>query len=79
MVASGVAQRFDLFILTCLRIVLLWDATIGRIPLGEWSARRRDLYLTTHNIHNKQTDKHPCLGWDSNPQSQQANGRRPTP
>jgi hypothetical protein len=21
-------------------------------PLDEWSARRRDLYLTTHNIHN---------------------------
>ena len=24
-------------------------------PLDEWSARRRDLYLTTHNIHNGQT------------------------
>ena len=23
--------------------------TVGRIPLDEWSARRRDLYLTTHN------------------------------
>jgi hypothetical protein len=22
--------------------------TVGRTPLGEWSARRRDLYLTTH-------------------------------
>ena len=50
MVASGVAQRFDLFILTCLRIV----------------------FLTTHNTHNRQTDKHPCPGWDLNPQSQQA-------
>ena len=27
--------------------------TVGRTPLDEWSARRRDLYLTTHNIHNK--------------------------
>ena len=61
MVASGVAQQFDLFILTCLRIVL-WRAMIGRIPLGEWSARRRDLYLTTHNTHNRQTDKHSCPG-----------------
>jgi len=26
----------------------------GRTPLDEWSARRRDLYLTTHNTHNKQ-------------------------
>ena len=23
--------------------------TVGRTPLDEWSARRRDLYLTTHN------------------------------
>jgi len=49
MVDSGVAQRFDLFILTCLRTVFR---------------------------HNRQTDKHPCPGWDSNPQSQQASGRR---
>jgi hypothetical protein len=25
--------------------------TFGRIPLDEWSARRRDHYLTTHNTH----------------------------
>ena len=25
------------------------------------------------------TDKYPCSGWDSNPQSQQASGQRPTP
>jgi hypothetical protein len=30
-------------------------ATVGRIPLGEWSIRRRDLYLTKHNTHNRQT------------------------
>ena len=24
-------------------------ATVGRTPLDEWSIRRRDLYLTTHN------------------------------
>ena len=48
--------------------------TFGRIPLDEWSARRRDLYLTTHDT---QTDKYPCLLWDSNPRSQQASGRRP--
>jgi len=29
--------------------------TVGRTPLDEWSARRRDLYLTTHNAHNRQT------------------------
>jgi len=26
--------------------------TFGRTPLDEWSVRRRDLYLTTHNTHN---------------------------
>ena len=32
---------------------------VGRTPLDEWSARRRDLYLTTHNSHNRQTSKPP--------------------
>ena len=27
--------------------------TVGRTPLNEWSVRRKDLYLTTHNNHNK--------------------------
>jgi hypothetical protein len=29
--------------------------TLGRTPLDERSARRRDLYLTTDNIHKRQT------------------------
>ena len=33
--------------------------TVGRIPLDGWSARRRDLYLTTHNTHNRQTSMLP--------------------
>ena len=49
--------------------------TVGRTPQDEWSARRRDLYLTTHNTHNK----NPCPRWYSNPQSRQASGCRPTP
>ena len=32
--------------------------TVGRTPLDECSAHRRDLYLTTHNTHNRQTDRH---------------------
>jgi len=32
---------------------------VGRTPLDEWSARRRDLYLTTHNTHNRQTSMSP--------------------
>jgi len=37
--------------------------TVGRTPLDEWSARRRDLCLTTHNTHNKQTSL-PPVGFD---------------
>ena len=33
--------------------------TVGRTPLDEWSARRRYLYLTTHNTHNRQTSMPP--------------------
>ena len=29
--------------------------TVGRTPLDEWSARSRDLYLTTHDSHKGQT------------------------
>ena len=32
---------------------------VGRTPLDEWSAPRRDLYLTTHNTHNRQTSMPP--------------------
>ena len=34
-------------------------ATVGRTPLNEWSVRRRDPYLTTHNTHNRQTTMPP--------------------
>jgi hypothetical protein len=33
----------------------LRHTTVGRTPLDEWPARRRDLYLTTHNTHMRQT------------------------
>ena len=33
--------------------------TVGRTPLDEWSARRRDPYLTTHNTHNRQISMPP--------------------
>ena len=33
--------------------------TFGRTLLDEWSPRRRDLYLTTHNTHNRQTSMPP--------------------
>ena len=37
--------------------------TVGMTPLDEWSARRRDLYLTTHNTHNRQTSM-PLVGFE---------------
>ena len=33
--------------------------TVGRTPLDEWSARRRVLYLTTHDTHNRQISMPP--------------------
>ena len=34
-------------------------STVGRTPLDEWSARRRDLYLTAHDTHNRQISMPP--------------------
>jgi len=33
--------------------------THRRTPLNEWCVRRRELYLTTHNTHKRQTAMHP--------------------
>ena len=49
--------------------------TVGRTPVDEWLAHCRERYMTTHNAQNR----HGCPRWDSNPQSRQASGRRPTP
>ena len=38
-------------------------ATVDRTPLDEWWVRRRDLYLTTHNTHNRQTSM-PRVGFE---------------
>jgi hypothetical protein len=37
--------------------------TVGRTPLDERSARRRDLYLTTHDTHNSQISM-PSVGFE---------------
>ena len=34
-------------------------STVGRNPLDEKSARRRNLYLTTHDTHNRQISMPP--------------------
>ena len=36
-----------------------WRTTLGRTPLDEWSAHRRDLYLATHDTHNRQISMPP--------------------
>jgi len=46
--------------------------TLGRTSLEEWSARRRDLYMTTQNIHK--TDIHvPGEIRTRNPRKEAAN------
>ena len=34
-------------------------STVGKTPLDEWSARRRYVYLTTHDTHNRQISMPP--------------------
>ena len=36
-----------------------WHTAVGRTPLDEWSARRRDIYLRAYNILNRQTSMPP--------------------
>jgi hypothetical protein len=38
--------------------------TVGRTPLDEWSARRRDFYLATHNADNNNKNA-PGVCWSS--------------
>jgi hypothetical protein len=40
--------------------ITLRHATPDRTALDEWSARRRDLYLTTRNNHKRQTSMFPA-------------------
>jgi hypothetical protein len=37
-----------------------WRITVSRTSLDDWSFRRKDLYLTTHNTHNRQTSMLPA-------------------
>jgi len=40
--------------------ITLRHTTLGNTPLDEWSARRRELYLTTHNNRERQTSIPPA-------------------
>ena len=45
--------------------------TFGRTPLDEWSARRKELYLTTHNTDKRQTSAgfEPAIPASERPQT----------
>jgi len=48
-----------------LHLIILDDThTLGRASLYEWLARRGDLYLTTHNTHNRRTYM-PLAGFET--------------
>ena len=51
-------------------------STVGRTPLDEWSARRRDLYLTTHDTHNRQISM-PPVGFEPKISAGERQGRSP--
>jgi len=36
------------------------DAPVGRTPVDNLSAHRRDVYLTAHNVHERQTTMPPA-------------------
>ena len=61
---AGVAQRFSLLYsgssFMRFRIYTQRRNTVGRTSLDEGPACRRDLYLTTHNTHNRQTSMPPA-------------------
>ena len=44
-----------------------------------WTSDQPEAETSTWQHTTLTTDIHPCPRWDSNPQSQQASGRRPTP
>ena len=58
-------------------VTTLRHTTLGRTPLDEWSALRRDLYLTTHNTHNRQTSIPPAGFEPAIPASERPQTARP--
>jgi len=62
-------------IVEILRSSTVGHTTFGRTPLDERWAYRRGLFWQ-HITFTR--DRYPWPLWDSNPQSEQAGGRRPT-
>ena len=40
--------------------ITLRHTTLTRTPLDKWQARRKDLWMTTHNTHKRQTSMPPA-------------------
>ena len=59
--------------------ITLRHTILGRTPLDVWSARGRDLYLTTHNNHKRQTFMPPGEFGTRNPSKAAAAGPRLRP
>jgi len=57
------------------------DHTQRRTTFGRllWTSDQLVAETTSWQNTTLTIDRHPCPRWQSNPQSQQANGRRPTP
>jgi hypothetical protein len=51
--------------------ITLRHPTLGGTPLGEWSARQRELHLATHNTHKRKTSMPPAGYEHTTPASQQ--------
>jgi len=57
-------------------ITLIGHATFDRLL---WTSNQPEAQTFTWQHATLTTDIHPCPRWNSNPQSQQVSGRRPTP
>jgi hypothetical protein len=60
-------------------MITLRHTIFCRTPLDEWSARRRDLYLTTHNTHKRQISMPPAGIRTRNPNKRAAAEQRLRP
>jgi len=57
--------------------ITLRHTTLGMNPLNEWSAGRRDFFLTSYNTQKRKMSIHPAGLETATPASE--GGRRPTP
>jgi hypothetical protein len=44
--------------------------TLGKTPLDDGSARRKDHHLTTHDVHKRQISMNPAVFGPANPENE---------